>query len=90
MRSRVARRLLLASFVIIVLVVVCWQVLPRLGVSIPWWVPVIGFVVIALSALLAPGLSESDDEDDPDGPIPFRKIEDEGEGVSAADRERFG
>lgn len=80
------RRLLIAFLVIIALALICWILLPRIGAAIPWWIPIIAFAVIVLSALFAPGLNE----DDPDGPIPFRPIEDEGEGVSAADRERFG
>jgi len=86
----VYRRLFIALLFIIAFAALCWLALPRLGVTIPWWVPVIGFAVIVVSALLAPSLSERRDDDDPDAPIPFRPPEDEGEGVSAADRERFG
>jgi hypothetical protein len=84
------RRLLIAFFVIIVLALTCWLLLPSIGVDIPWWIPVIGFVVIVLSALLAPGMSKDAGDQDPDASIPFRPPEDEGDGVSAADRERFG
>ena len=82
------RRLLIAFIVSIAVAASCWLLLPQIGVSIPWWVPVTAFCVILASALLALRLSER--PDDPDGPIPFRPLEDEGEGVSAADRERFG
>jgi hypothetical protein len=88
---RLYRRLFIAAVVIAFLAALCWLLLPRIGVDIPWWIPVIGFIVIVLSALLAPGMSKDQDDEDPDGPIPFRPPdEDEGEGVSAADRERFG
>jgi hypothetical protein len=87
---RLYRRLSVAALVIAALAALCWLVLPRIGVDIPWWIPVIGFVVIVLSAVLAPGMSKDSNDHDPDAPIPFRSPEDEGEGISAADRERFG
>ena len=90
MRSRLYRRLFVALLVIIIFAALCWLLLPRLGVTIPWWVPVVGFAVIVASALLAPTMGPREDDDGPDAPIPFPPPEDEGEGVSAADRERFG
>jgi hypothetical protein len=90
MGPRLARRLLIAFLVIAFTAILCWKVLPRIGVDVPWWVPFVGFGVILFATLGTMGRAESPVDDDPDASIPFRPADDEGDGISAADRERFG
>jgi hypothetical protein len=47
------RRLLIAFFLSILIAVVCWFVLPSVGVPIPWWVPLLAFGAIATPAILS-------------------------------------
>ena len=83
MGSRLSHRLFIALLICVGLAVLCWKVLPRFSVDIPWWVPVSGFVVILFASVAAPRNPDDDDPDDQSG--------DGGpEGISAADRERFG
>lgn len=83
------KRLSFALVLILVTALVCWRVLPRFGFHVPWWVPLAGFVVIALAALAT---IEREEDPGPGGPIPFRPPTDGGDtgDISAADRERFG
>jgi hypothetical protein len=41
------RRLLIALFLCVGLSLACWLLLPRVGFSVPWWVPILGFLAIA-------------------------------------------
>lgn len=54
-----ARRLFVAFLLIVLTALVCWLVLPKAGVDVPWWVPVVAFVLIAAAALLRSAETES-------------------------------
>jgi hypothetical protein len=64
------------------LAAVCWWWLPKIGVGLPPWVPIVGFVLILTSTLLT--LSRDHTEAGADG------AEDEGEGPLRIDLERGG
>lgn len=87
MLASLIKRLFVAILLCGATALVCWKALPRIGFDVPWWVPLVCFVVIAFSTLAT---MERDEE--PDGPIPFKPPTDDGgpEGISSADRERFG
>ncbi len=91
MPTSLFKRLFVALLLIGATALVCWKLLPRWGFNVPVWVPLACFVVIAISTLATMEREEAP-EPDPDGPIPFRPPTDEGgpEGISSADRERFG
>lgn len=61
------RRLFIAGLLSAAIAVVCWLVLPRAGVYVPWYVPVMAFAVIVVAALMRVaeiGGDDGDDEDD--------------------------
>lgn len=93
MLASLIKRLFVALVLIGATALACWRLLPRWGIDVPWWVPLICFGVIAFSTL-ATIERESDDQADeePGGPLPFRPPTDDGgpEGISSADRDRFG
>ena len=41
-----ARRLSIAFFLIALVSLACWYVLPKAGVDLPWFVPMLGYAVI--------------------------------------------
>lgn len=49
------RRLIIAFALSVLIAMLCWFVLPSIGVPIPWWVPLLAFLVIAAPALLTAG-----------------------------------
>lgn len=87
------RRLFISFLVCGLAALVCWRLLSHWGFGVLWWVPLACFVVIAISNLAIRDREEVPEaQADPDGPIPFRPPTDDGgpEGISSADRERFG
>lgn len=94
MRTSLFKRLFVALLLIAVVAAIGWKVLPRWGFQVPWWVLIACFLVIAISSVATMEREEPEPETqpDPDAPIPFRPPADNGgpEGISAADRERFG
>lgn len=50
--KRTARRLVVALVLIAVLAVVCFGVLPAIGMTLPTWVPILTFVAIVVGAVL--------------------------------------
>ncbi len=79
------RRLVIAFAISVLTAVLCWFVLPSLHVPIPWWVPLLAFLVIAAPAVLtaspwqppepdeAPQPGDTDFNSDPDGPAADRR-----------------
>lgn len=51
--KRTARRLVVALVLIVALAVVCFGVLPAVGMNLPTWVPILTFAVIVVGALLS-------------------------------------
>lgn len=81
------RRLLIAFFLIVGVSLLCWLVLPRVGYDVPWWLPMLGYVII-LGGALAPSIEaamerrrEAREERD--------EFLDDDPGPSPADLERF-
>jgi hypothetical protein len=67
-----AWRLLVAGILSALLAVVCWVLLPRAGVDLPWFVPVLAFAVILAGALARaqePSIDEVGDNGDVAGRI---------------------
>lgn len=62
------KRLLIALVLIIAIALVCWKLLPLAHIDIPWWVPVLAFIVIVIAALAT---AREETTPDPGGPIPF-------------------
>lgn len=79
------RRLVIAFAISVLAAVLCWFVLPSLHVPIPWWVPLLAFVVIAAPTVLtagpwqapepdeAPQPGDTDFNPDPDGSAADRR-----------------
>lgn len=63
-----ARRLLVASIFCIIIAVACWWLLPRVGMEIPFYVPLVCFAVIVFGAILRGEEADGDDgeEDEPE------------------------
>lgn len=61
--------MLVAFTLCALLAAACWWLLPRAGVYIPAYIPLLGFVVIFIAAalLLAPELRAERDDDKPAG-----------------------
>jgi len=76
------RRLLIAALLCIALSLACWLLLPRVGFDVPWWVPLVGFIVI-LAGSLAPLLDREGPDADQD------EFLNDDPGPSPADLERF-
>lgn len=51
--SGVGRRLVVGFVLCCVIAGVCWGVLPRFGVWVPGWLPLAGFVLIVVAAVVA-------------------------------------
>jgi hypothetical protein len=47
------RRLFIAFLCSAALALVCWLILPLIGVWAPWWLPLLIFAVIAVSTILS-------------------------------------
>jgi hypothetical protein len=63
------KRLLIAGLLSAVIAGVCWWLLPRAHIDVPWYVPIVAFGVMLAAALLgARDASEGDDgdEDEPE------------------------
>lgn len=63
----VGRRLVVGFFVCCVIAGVCWGVLPRFGVWVPAWLPLAGFVLIVVAAVVAGPGRDGDHSDGPGG-----------------------
>lgn len=83
------RRLFIAFLLIAGVSLLCWLVLPRVGFDVPWWLPLLGYVII-LGGAVAPEIEAA---------LERRRSRAEGErdafldddpGPSQADIERFG
>ncbi len=46
------RRLSIAFFLIVLLSLACWYALPKAGVDLPWFVPLLGYAVIVAGTVL--------------------------------------
>ena len=84
--GRVARRLFIAFVLIVVVTIVCWFALPRSGLDLPWFVPLIGYGIILLGAFL-PVLEKWREE--PAAPRK-RSIDEIDPGPGEEDLKRFG
>jgi hypothetical protein len=60
-----ARRLFVAAVLIVLIALVCWLLLPRAGVHVPWWVPVLAFAVILVAAAARAGEPGTEDDEQP-------------------------
>ena len=90
--SKLARRLLIAFILIVLLGVGFYIVLPHYGLRLPPFVPIVCFIAIAIGALLNTGDPPYDYDADPDddgcdggcavgmcpGPRPLRMFKDDG------------
>lgn len=63
----VGRRLVVGFVVCCVIAGVCWGVLPRFGVWVPAWLPLAGFVLIVVAAVVAGSEREGNHGDGPGG-----------------------
>lgn len=61
----VTRRLLVAGLLSAAIAGVCWWLLPKAGMYVPWYVPVLAFIVITIAAL-ARAAEVGDDDGDAD------------------------
>jgi len=68
----VAQRLFIGFILIVAMVVVSWKILPAAGVYVPWYVPVLAFIVIIVSVLARRIDAPVDDDDDDDTGIAGR------------------
>lgn len=64
--KKLGRRLFVAFLLCSGLALICWRVLPRAGVLVPWYMPVLGFAIILFSTL-APRLDPGEGKDDDEG-----------------------
>ena len=81
-----ARRLFIAFVLIALVTVLCWFVLPRTGLGLPWYVPMLGYAVILGGAML-PVIEEWSQA--PAAPKK-RSIDEVDPGPDKEDLERFG
>src|SRR5438876_6372464 len=58
-------RLVVAFMICAALAWLCYRVLPRAGVDVPWWVPVLCFVVILITTLVRRAGEEGEGEEGP-------------------------
>lgn len=88
--SGLIRRLFVAFVLIGLTALACWKLAPRLGMDVPWWVPVTCFAIIVVGTFGIARSEGREPEEDMDGPIPFPTDDGGPEGISKADRDRFG
>jgi hypothetical protein len=82
----VARRLLIAFVLVAILTVACMYVLPKAHVDLPWFVPVLGYLVIVVG-VLAPAIAQMPRRR---AKTPEEEIRTPDPGPSPEDLERFG
>jgi hypothetical protein len=65
-RWALAKRLFVAALLSVAIALVCWLLLPRAGMYVPWYVPVVAFVIIAITAVMRVNEIGDDDGDEED------------------------
>ena len=81
-------RLFIAFFLIVLVTLACWYILPRVGVEFPWFVPMLCYLAI-VGGTVIPMLEERSRRPPEPGPR-NRSIDEVDPGPDEADLKRFG